>query len=190
MSKKDKARAIISSTLGPGEVLWAFETAQLKGGALKRLLNDLKKAPLAIALGVIGIQGGVAATAAPMAWVAITDRRLLMFRDNRDRRDPVGDFLIEMQRGEFRARTKSRLGTEVAFLDADSDEPVFRMNFGMFRGRAASVARAANHEVPGSPAGGSRSPAGAGAGVGGGVGGGVVVTPWVPPCPDCQRRTA
>ncbi len=115
MSKREKARAEIGSTLDPDEAITAFAHARLT---------------------MVG-------PATRPAWVVVTDRRLLVLRDGHDtERALVGEVLYEARRLEVSLSPVPRLTGQVSFADAKSGVVVGCLDFGR-RSRAAAVVEAA-----------------------------------------------
>ena len=143
MSRTDKARAEVEAALDQDERLQAFETALLKGGVAKRVAKDLAVSVAAsAALSAIGLRA-MQTSAPPQVWVAVTDRRIILFQDTRQRRQPVGHLVIDVPREEVAVTGKSGVWSEVAVVDAGSGDPVFRLNFGVRKKDAATVLNAA-----------------------------------------------
>ena len=143
MSRMDTARSEIGAVLDGDEMVRGIETALLKGGAAKRMAKDVAvSAAASVALGAVGLSA-TRSSAPPQVWVIVTDRRIMLFRDTRERRQPVGDMVIDVPRNEVALTTRSAVWTEFGVVDAMSGDPVFRLNFGVRRKAAAAILCAA-----------------------------------------------
>ena len=116
MSRREKARAGVSSTLHPGEEITAFGHVRIKNTG---------------------------------AWVAVTDRRLMLLA--RVGRTQVGQLLFDAPRHDVSLSRTSGMLHRVTIEHAATGQPIGRLDFGLSRSDAAAVVEAAAEPVTGEP---------------------------------------
>lgn len=147
MSKTDKARADVQATLAHDETIQAIESAQVKvADRAKRAAKDVAlSAAASVAVGAVTGFGMMRMTIPPQVWIALTNKRVLMFSDTRNGggRGLVGELVFDAPRAAVSVTEKVGLFSEVTISDTITGEAIARLNFGMRKKDAAAIMQAA-----------------------------------------------
>ena len=145
MSRTDRARAEVQALLPYGEVLHAFEGAGVRvGDRAKQAAKDVAVSTAAsVVVGAVTGFGMMRMTIPPCVWLAITDRRVLMFTQYQQGRKPVGNLVFDAPRASVTVTEKTGLLNEVTVWDAMSGQAVVRLGFGMRKRAFTAVVHAA-----------------------------------------------